>query len=268
MEHYLGTFRPDLLQGWTWFMTSYKAVGSTTHLADRFSVAANHPRNVILGDEHNPAHNGDVTKPDIIRAICARVGTVDFVMGDIGGESRVYNNQELEILHEDFGQLLVALGTLRVGGTMVLKVFTQFEPTNVTLVWIVSGLFEQFRFVKPPNSRARNSEKYIVGRGFRGIGREMYEELMAAMVRLTELNVGERVGYSVVRNLEQLPLGLVEQLVNMENTLCVRQEREINMIVSRSPRHPLDLHDWCRRYRIARFPREMEAHRKLKSDKR
>jgi hypothetical protein len=70
---------------------------------------------------------------------------------------------------------------LRPGGALVAKTFTFARPFSVSVLGVCSALFDSFRIAKPGTSRPTNSEVYLVGTGFRGLGAGLREALLGAV---------------------------------------------------------------------------------------
>jgi hypothetical protein len=241
LDRFLAQMRPDLHANWDWLMTSYRPENSPTdrYLRDTYGVTAKNASQVIFGAEDHPEHNGDVTKEEIIIALVERTRArfpdgVNLAIGDIGKPEEDFNKQETEILYEDIGQLLVALGSLARGGSTVLKVFTQFEPTNVTLNYIASTLFEKFYFVKPPTSRDANSERYIVGLNFRGMPSDLWPKLLQSFTDLKRfclepgrVSAAQRAEFSLMGT-GVPPVHYLDGVLDMEMKLAETQKNAIH----------------------------------------
>jgi 23S rRNA (uridine2552-2'-O)-methyltransferase len=65
-------------------------------------------------------------------------------------------------------QVAVACRLLAPGGTLVLKAFELLEHGTAVEVARLTHAFEAVSVIKPTASRATNSERYVVARGFRG----------------------------------------------------------------------------------------------------
>ncbi|KNH03873.1 methyltransferase [Perkinsela sp. CCAP 1560/4] len=61
-------------------------------------------------------------------------------------------------------ETILALRTLKDGGSFVLKAFDTLTPFTVSLIYILTFCFETVQLCKPTRSRVVNSERYIVGR--------------------------------------------------------------------------------------------------------
>ena len=113
---------------------------------------------------------GDVTNPAMIRIMREKLGgTVDLYTSDIGiGVSYdEANNQESLEAHLNLGQVVCALRTLKEGGSMVCKTFMFFKPMTMSLLYLLTSVFDQFTISKPMTSRPANAEIYLVGKGYR-----------------------------------------------------------------------------------------------------
>ena len=120
--------------------------------------------------------SGDVMDPTMMTYLLEefpRRHAIDLYTSDIGIALRSdeFSDQEELETPLNLGQIVHGLCTLREGGAMVCKMFECFTPFNMTLLYIVSGMFRQFYITKPATSRPANSEIYVVGKGFLGYER-------------------------------------------------------------------------------------------------
>jgi cap1 methyltransferase len=91
---------------------------------------------------------------------------VDFVMAD--GGIGVEGKEELqEMLNSRLilSEILVALKTLKMGGTLVCKLFETVTPLMVQLLYLISTCFTSLILFKPLSSRPANSERYLIAKG-------------------------------------------------------------------------------------------------------
>lgn len=117
------------------------------------------------GDE-----TGDVTNPHMIRIIREKLGgKVDLYTSDIGIALSYdeANNQESLEAHLNLGQVVCALRTLKEGGSMVCKTFMFFKPMTMSLLYLLTSVFDHFTISKPMTSRPANAEIYLIGKGYR-----------------------------------------------------------------------------------------------------
>jgi len=74
-----------------------------------------------------------------------------------------FNAQENTVQRLLAAEGLCGLNTLRIGGTMILKLFDTTYSGTLNLLWLLSGCFEKTALVKPLTSRPANSERYWIG---------------------------------------------------------------------------------------------------------
>ena len=104
-------------------------------------------------------------------------GGVDLVCADAApAVMQDFNRQELSSRTTILSEIIFALYTLRVGGDFVIKIYDCFTPFTIDLVYLLYLLFNEITIIKPPTSRAANSEKYVVCKHFR-IGEEHRQRL-------------------------------------------------------------------------------------------
>ncbi|KAF4678299.1 FtsJ methyltransferase domain containing 1 [Perkinsus chesapeaki] len=91
------------------------------------------------------------------------------------------NNQERITTRLHFSELVAALGLLRTGGSLVLKMFTLFEPSTKSIIWLIRAMFDRCIVCKPEMSKPGNSEVYVVGLGFGFVRSAVLNRLMGLM---------------------------------------------------------------------------------------
>ena len=80
-----------------------------------------------------------------------------------------YSSQEQNVFHLLICSTLTGLQTLRNGGAFVLKLFDCMSPHTKLLIIILGRHFKEWTLYKPAMTRPCNSERYFLGKGFRGI---------------------------------------------------------------------------------------------------
>jgi hypothetical protein len=119
-------------------------------------------------------NNGDVTNVNNILDFVDKIQKkfrrkVDFYFSDIGKETSDYDHEEHNEVKEVYSQNIIALMTLKRGGTMITKQRNFMTPFNLSMISFFATLFTEFKIVKPETSRQINSEIYLVGKNFLGI---------------------------------------------------------------------------------------------------
>lgn len=98
-------------------------------------------------------------------------GPADIYTADGGFDfSADFNGQENTVQRLLVAEALAGLTTLRpvTTSTMILKIFDTTHRATLELLWILSTVFESTALIKPHTSRPANSERYWIGRGYRG----------------------------------------------------------------------------------------------------
>ena len=80
-----------------------------------------------------------------------------------------YSLQEQRVFHLLLCSATIGLRTLKKGGQFVLKLFDCTSPNTKTFLLLLSRCFYDWTLYKPAMTRPCNSERYFIGRGFRGI---------------------------------------------------------------------------------------------------
>lgn len=83
---------------------------------------------------------------------------------DVSGQE---NKQELIMQKLILAQASIALDLLSGGGDLVLKCFDISTTATASLILFIVCCFKKFAIIKPEMSRAANSERYLVCRGFK-----------------------------------------------------------------------------------------------------
>jgi 23S rRNA U2552 (ribose-2'-O)-methylase RlmE/FtsJ len=88
------------------------------------------------------------------------------------------NDQETLTAPLHYCEMVTALGLLSKGGSFVLKMFTLFESSSITILFLLSCVFEKLHVFKPATSKAGNSEVYVVCQNYRPIPQEHLKVLL------------------------------------------------------------------------------------------
>lgn len=115
---------------------------------------------------------GDLFDVSVQSAITDRYldAGVALVTGDGGFDFSIdYCSQEEQATPLILAEMIVGLRSLRKDGAFILKVFDVVTLPMLQMLWVFWKCFRSFQLVKPKTSRACNSERYIVARGFHGM---------------------------------------------------------------------------------------------------
>lgn len=160
------------IKNFQWFASSMltddeRPKGPKGLLEDKYNLYKNYPENWLM-DERN---NGDVTSWENQLSFKDRLNeTVDLYTSDLGFDvSSDFNRQEELQAHANMGQVLTGLLVLKRGGTSITKQYTYFEPFTVSLMGVLTRVFDKVEICKPMFSKPGNSETYLVCLGYIGV---------------------------------------------------------------------------------------------------
>lgn len=145
-------------------------------LEDKYKLYENYPDNWLMNEDND----GDVTSWDNQKEFDKVLGgTVDLYTSDLGFDvSQDYNRQEELQAHANLGQVITALVVLKKGGNMVTKQYSYFEPFTISLMGLMTRVFDRVEICKPMFSKSGNSETYLVGLGYKGSNLEVTRLLL------------------------------------------------------------------------------------------
>ena len=209
-------------------------------------------------------NNGDLTNAISVKKLATKLrekepNGVDLYTSDAGiAVDSDYNSQEKLTLKLHFGQAVCGLLSLKIGGNIVLKHFTLFEPFNLSLIILLQSLFKNLYIIKPVTSKATNSEIYIVGLDFIGISSQMSNVLLS---RLQNFNNNPLLDLTLYENdiemlyAVQCDLFRFNQISFIEEAITIFNKFRYNISEFKyqleRPFSPID--DWIRQMSIQRL---------------
>ena len=100
--------------------------------------------------------------------LAKKVDRVNLVVGDGGFRVEEENIQELLTGRLLICEVLTGVSIIADNGNICIKTFDLFSSLSISIVYTIAILFNECFIVKPKRSRITNSERYLVGKGFRG----------------------------------------------------------------------------------------------------
>ena len=97
------------------------------------------------------------------------------------------NFQEQEAYQLILGEIIGALRVQAKDGAFVLKIFETFTIPTIKMIYLVSSFYNQTFIYKPFYSRASNSEKYLICKGFK------YDQIKDSKILNLKINSLEKV---------------------------------------------------------------------------
>jgi hypothetical protein len=120
-------------------------------------------------------NTGNLTNPDNIKYLWQRFkyNKCDLITGDGGLDfSCNIKNQEEIASKLIYSQIISGLCCLNIGGYFMLKIFDMNNILTIDMIYLLYLHFNKLVIYKPKTSRLANSEKYIIGIGFKGCSEE------------------------------------------------------------------------------------------------
>jgi hypothetical protein len=91
----------------------------------------------------------------------------DLLIADSDLEWDNINYQEQEAYQLILGEIITALRVQAKDGAFILKVFETFTIPSIKMIYLLSSFYEKIYIYKPFYSRASESEKYVICKGFK-----------------------------------------------------------------------------------------------------
>jgi hypothetical protein len=101
-----------------------------------------------------------------------------------------FNAQENTVQRLLVAEALCGLKTLKVGGTMILKLFDTKNAATLDILWTLSTCFDRTGMIKPHTSRPANSERYWIGSGLRATIPAWVPELLSRLTSSDDATPG------------------------------------------------------------------------------
>lgn len=112
-------------------------------------------------------------------------------------------------------EIVTALQALSPGGTFVFKLFTIFEHTTVSLLYLIGYMFEEVNIYKPVTSREGNSEVYAICLRYKE-----YSQLEEFVPVLRTAYGSENYGLTAMFPLEAIPEEFLKQIEECATYFC------------------------------------------------
>jgi cap2 methyltransferase len=151
---------------------------------DRYGIYECNQDKWVMGKKHN-GDVTDITTIDIIedQVLSIYPNGINLYTSDIGVDvSDDYQHQEELNSLENLGQIILGLRLLCKGGNMVIKIYTYFTDYTLSLLIILSLVFDYTYIAKPLTSKPTNSELYVVCKGFNGISFTLMNDLTNRLI--------------------------------------------------------------------------------------
>jgi 23S rRNA U2552 (ribose-2'-O)-methylase RlmE/FtsJ len=165
-----------------------------------------------------------------------------------------YDLQEQSVYRLLVCSATVGLRSLFTGGSIVLKLFDTYSESTQILMSIVGRCFKEWTLYKPAMSRPCNSERYFLGRGFKGLPKQIYDLLLSIQAKVKEgLYITGREAYlspEEIQYFDQLNTNLTEsQIVALNGAMRYAANPE-EWYSTQLPKTLKTSMAWCQVFRI------------------
>ena len=144
----------------------------------QFSDIFENKINITYGEDNTGDLFKEININDFINQ-SIKLGKCDLITADGGFDvSNDYLKQEQISFRLIYCQVITAIGSLKLNGNFVCKLFDIYTLPTVQLIYLLKQSFEYIHIYKPLMSRPCNSEKYIICMNFKGINDDIFNKLI------------------------------------------------------------------------------------------
>lgn len=197
---------------------------------------------------------GNILSKDNQDFFCARAKDAMIFTADGGFDfSTDYAKQEENSFLLVLASFYIGLRCLKQGGVIVIKLFDIYSPVMVDLIVGTGATFDSFLVYKPATSRPCNSERYFIGKGYKGmeVAREWIEHLEKAqrkhlerpLTRLCDI-AGDSPYVTAIK--EQIQWQEDLQNKHIERAMCMTKE-DIEIYVKDALEKSVE---WCTTFSV------------------
>jgi hypothetical protein len=229
-----------------WAMTLKQTHHSIPGWRAASKLLSRHPEIHI---EYGPNGNGNILEPEnqnYLEKLLKPTG-VHIVTADGGFDfSSDFEAQEKNILPLLVASSFIALSCLASQGYFILKIFDSYSPATISFLGFLASHFKDFTIYKPVTSRPCNSERYFIGRGFRGFtqaSRNVFQTISNPEIYL------ENPTEDIVNAINSLTKGYVEQQRSALQRVLTFDETAANIQALWAEQEENSL-SWCQSFHI------------------
>ncbi len=222
-NHYLSKSNQKL----NWYAQTLKPtnIGLETDAAleDHFGLIAAYPDKWLFGGELD--NSGDITHSLVIQSYAKNplLANIDFMTADAGlqCDPTELNEQEAFLGKINMGQIICILACLTKNKSAVFKTFLPMsEPLTISMIYLVTHLFENVTICKPTTSHSTNSEVYIVLQKYKGISQNVLD-MLYAMLDDPKITSKTLLFSQIDMDFFKIYMANVEKLINRQiKSLC------------------------------------------------
>ena len=207
---------------------------------------------------------GDLYNVDNIKSYASLFDNdADFITADGGFDfSYNFNKQEQMSYRILFCEIVSAFSIQKIGGTFICKFFDIYTEFTQSLIYLLFSTYKEVYITKPNTSRAANSEKYIVCKGFLGIDSRYLNKLYICVnnfkyVSENNNHIHQLFEYNFnknfISNLNNINTKFYEnQITSISNTLNLIENNKLDVEFNDTIKNQTMLaFKWCKHYRVS-----------------
>jgi len=207
---------------------------------------------------------GDLYNVDNIKSYASLFDNdADFITADGGFDfSYNFNKQEQMSYRILFCEIVSAFSIQKIGGTFICKFFDIYTEFTQSLIYLLFSTYKEVYITKPNTSRAANSEKYIVCKGFLGIDSRYLKKLYICVnnfkyVSENNNHIHQLFEYNFnknfISNLNNINTKFYEnQITSISNTLKLIENNKLDVEFNETIKNQTMLaFKWCKHYRVS-----------------
>jgi 23S rRNA U2552 (ribose-2'-O)-methylase RlmE/FtsJ len=187
----------------------------------------------------------------------------DFITADGGFDfSYNFNKQEQLSYRILFCEIVTAISIQKIEGCFVCKFFDMYTNITQSLIYLLYTLYKEVYITKPNTSRAANSEKYIVCRGFLGIDTNYIKKLYILIgnfkyIYNNKMNINQIFDFNIDINFKsQLnkinTIFFNNQINSIISTLSLIKQNNLDVEFNNTIKKQTILaFKWCKYYKIS-----------------
>lgn len=204
---------------------------------------------------------GDIYKRENQDSFVAQCGAgqVSVFTADGGFDfSTDYSKQERDVFQLLVASVRIGLLVLKPGGLFILKLFDCASPHTQFLTVLLGRCFREWTLYKPAMTRPCNSERYFLGKGFRGRPPEwilaVLEQKLATEDQFPVMDAGHFTEAETVYLQEHIRATTAHQLRAIEEAIQLSTSPE-TWFQKWYLQHLRLCHIWCETFRVPSVPK-------------
>jgi 23S rRNA U2552 (ribose-2'-O)-methylase RlmE/FtsJ len=134
-----------------------------------------------------------------------------------------YSQQEKQIFKLLVASFLICFEVLTMNGYCIIKLFDTYSPSTKTLISICGSMFKEYSLYKPSTSRPCNSERYFIGKKFRGINSKILNILNIIIINCNN----DVYPHIEVSSEEKNYIESIEKIYEVQQIECINLAKEM-----------------------------------------